>query len=209
MSLEALLASLESQCVTPVTLIADRGVTSKPASVLDCTPETRVTPQGGETASDVQAQRWVIHFADRDPLEVTFAPAVTHAEALASYRCGVAAEPIPESPGVMIPPDLTEAFDQCAAADRYGDRDRTSLSATFAVDPVATRALATEMRGRTGQCRRCEHFSRPGLSDGYCTGRDDLPLAYGLLRVLPADAGAWCPRFARGRASDRVQAGTA
>jgi hypothetical protein len=42
------------------------------------------------------------------------------------------------------------------------------------------------------RCRRCSHGRRPGLSDGYCVHRQDLPLAYGHLRELPADRGARC-----------------
>lgn len=44
-------------------------------------------------------------------------------------------------------------------------------------------------------CRTCAHFRRPGLSDGHCGGRDDLPFAYTPghpLRQLPADGGADC-----------------
>lgn len=44
-------------------------------------------------------------------------------------------------------------------------------------------------------CRRCASFRRPGLSDGYCGGRDDLPPAYTPghpLRQLPEDRGASC-----------------
>lgn len=44
-------------------------------------------------------------------------------------------------------------------------------------------------------CRTCAHLGRPGLSDGHCGGRDDLPPAYGPghpLRQLPADGGASC-----------------
>ena len=44
-------------------------------------------------------------------------------------------------------------------------------------------------------CPDCQHFARPGLSAGYCGGRDDLPLAYGEnhpLRQLPANRGASC-----------------
>ena len=47
-------------------------------------------------------------------------------------------------------------------------------------------------------CLDCFHFTRPGLSAGYCKGRDDLPLAYGLnhpLRTLPEDGGAACGSF--------------
>lgn len=44
-------------------------------------------------------------------------------------------------------------------------------------------------------CRTCRHIARPGLSPGYCGGRDDLPPAYTAghpLRRLPADGGATC-----------------
>ena len=44
-------------------------------------------------------------------------------------------------------------------------------------------------------CPDCQHLARPGLSAGYCGGRDDLPLAYGEnhpLRQLPANRGASC-----------------
>lgn len=44
-------------------------------------------------------------------------------------------------------------------------------------------------------CRRCASFRRPGLSDGYCGGRDDLPPAYTPghpLRQLPENGGASC-----------------
>ncbi len=44
-------------------------------------------------------------------------------------------------------------------------------------------------------CRTCINLTRPGLSDGYCSGRTDLALAYGEghpLRRLPADGGVDC-----------------
>lgn len=44
-------------------------------------------------------------------------------------------------------------------------------------------------------CKTCAHRLRPGLSDGLCSGRNDLPLAYTPghpLRQLPADGGASC-----------------
>lgn len=39
-------------------------------------------------------------------------------------------------------------------------------------------------------CPHCTHFRRPGLSAGYCGGREDLPPAYGEnhpLKQIPAD----------------------
>jgi hypothetical protein len=38
--------------------------------------------------------RWLIHFADKEPVEVSFSPEVTHAEVLALYPAAVAAEPV-------------------------------------------------------------------------------------------------------------------
>lgn len=52
----------------------------------------------------------------------------------------------------------------------------------------------TERPGDQG-CASCTHLGRPGLSDGYCGGRPDLPFAYGPghpLRQLPADGGLGC-----------------
>jgi len=51
--------------------------------------------------------------------------------------------------------------------------------------------LAPHKRG----CRTCAHLRRPGLSDGHCAGREDLPPAYTPehpLRRLPADGGEGC-----------------
>lgn len=48
-------------------------------------------------------------------------------------------------------------------------------------------------------CRSCAHFARPGLSDGLCGGRPDLPPAFGPehpLRRLPPNHGADCHAWA-------------
>jgi hypothetical protein len=44
--------------------------------------------------ADVRAWRWLIHFADREPLTVSFSPEATHEEVLELYPDTVAAEPI-------------------------------------------------------------------------------------------------------------------
>lgn len=51
-------------------------------------------------------------------------------------------------------------------------------------------------------CRTCRHLKRPGLSAGYCGGRDDLPSAYTAghpLRRLPDDDGASCTTWGASR----------
>lgn len=104
-----------------------------------------------------------------------------------------------EPPASPLPADLAVMFVACSRAGLYRDEDRAALPAMHALDPEGTRGLIEAMHERLGCCRRCLHFRQPGLSTGYCTGRDDLALAYGLLRALPPDEGACCPDFARSK----------
>lgn len=66
------------------------------------------------------------------------------------------------------------------------------------IEPVGggvERQSAPHKRTCESSCRTCAHLGRPGLSDGHCGGRDDLPPAYGPghpLRQLPPDGGASC-----------------
>lgn len=57
-------------------------------------------------------------------------------------------------------------------------------------------------------CLTCDHFRRPGLSDGFCGGGlEDLPPAYTPghpLRRLPEDAGANCPNWVQHWSFPRV-----
>lgn len=60
-------------------------------------------------------------------------------------------------------------------------------------------------------CLSCDHFRRPGLSDGFCAGgREDLPPAYTPghpLRRRPDDAGANCPNWVQHWSFPRVLPG--
>ena len=201
MGLDALLARLEAEAVTPVTPAESTDVTAKPAPALDCTPVTPVTSPDGVTAQ-ARACLWLLHFPDLDPVAVAFAPAVDHTGALAAYPAAIAAEPMAEPQAVPVPADLATLFNACERIGLYGDEDRAALPAMLAADPEATRGLIEAMHLRIGRCRRCRHFRRPGLSAGYCTRRGDLAPAYGLLRELPEDGGARCDDFDEGRGVD-------
>lgn len=192
MGLDALLSRLERHAVTAVTASETAGVTAKPAAALACTPVTPVTASADVTA---RASLWLLHFPDLDPVAVAFAPAVDHAGALASYPAAIAAEPMPEPPAVPMPADLAALFDACAKAGLYDEADRAALPAMLALDAEGTRGLIEATHSRIGRCRRCRHFRWPGQSDGYCTGRDDLPHAYGFMHELPADGGARCDAY--------------
>ncbi|WP_374683098.1 hypothetical protein [Accumulibacter sp.] len=47
----------------------------------------------GTTFSEITSWCWLVHFTDRDSLEVSVSPAASHAEVLASYPDALAAEP--------------------------------------------------------------------------------------------------------------------
>ena len=54
-----------------------------------------LTVDAGDTPT---ASRWLFHFADREPMEVVFTPAVSDPSALACYPDAVAAEPQTDRP---------------------------------------------------------------------------------------------------------------
>jgi hypothetical protein len=197
MGLDALLERLAGSrgAVTPVTPVPADDVTAKPAPLLGCTPVTPVTPREGVTPREARSNRWVLHFPDAEPLTVTLDPPGMHAHVLARYLGAVAAEPLPEPEPVALPAEIVALVDDCIAADLYSDWDRETLAPMYAADPAGTRALVAEMHARIGRCYGCQHFARPGLSDGYCTGRGDVEHAYGYMHYLPPDKGARCNDF--------------
>jgi hypothetical protein len=150
----------------------------------------------GETHRGETAFAWLLHFADVDPMPVTYCPPVDHAQVLADHPLAVAAEPVLTRPQ-PLPADLALVVRDCLAAGSLAAGDDEILEAAYGTDPVATRVLIESMRQT---CDECRHLARPGLSDGYCgnsaAGGD---LAYGLLHHLPADRGATCRHF-EGRA---------
>lgn len=198
MGIDALLARLEAEGITPVTPAVSPDVTEKPAPALDYTAVTLVTPSDRDT-SQASANLWLLHFHDLEPVAVAFAPVVDRTEALAAYPTAIAAEPMSDPPGAPMPPDLSAMFNDCMRAGLYDDADRAALPTVFAADAEGMRALIEAMHSRIGRCRRCLHVRRPGLSEpGYCTGRDDLRHAYGYLYELADHGGARCDLFVDG-----------
>lgn len=193
MGLDDLLARLERAAGTAGTADVPAGVPANPAPILAGTAGTAGTAEkdkGGsdsttDTAPPIRATRWLLHYADREPMEVHFAPAADHAEALAAYRDAVAAEPIRErtdtgAASVIERDELLALVESARESDKQSAHESAQKSAA---------------RG----CSTCRHRKRPGLSAGYCGGgRDDLPPAYGLhhpLRKLPDDQGASCASY--------------
>jgi len=165
-----------------------------------------------KTDSGKPCSQWLFHFADRDDLPVTFAPAVDHAAALAYYPDAVAAEPIPDKPQRKATKAEAEEIMALVLAIYANDTDDDRAEALVAAlaDPdgallcyrtIASDrgiAIAAPVVGTVMACQCCQHYTRPGKSDGYCGGRDDLAPAYGVnhpLRRLPVNRGASCDHW--------------
>lgn len=103
MGLDALLAKLQREAVTPVTPSEIAGVTEKALPLRAVPLVTPVTPKNNNAEESVtfsandppgKAWRWRIDFPDRNPLEVAFSPEATHAEVLGDYPDALATEQI-------------------------------------------------------------------------------------------------------------------
>jgi hypothetical protein len=71
-----------------------RGFCSSPIEQKRSIP-AEAEPAGENTPSGV-SWRWLVHFSDRNPLEVAFSPELTHGEVLNFYPAALAAEPMRE-----------------------------------------------------------------------------------------------------------------
>jgi len=83
-----------------------------------------------------------------------------------------------------------EAVEPCEAFEER--------AAIMEFDAGLPRAEAERLAALDAGCITCTNYARPGLSGGYCGGRDDLPRAYGEnhpLRRLPDDQCATCKEW--------------
>lgn len=128
---------------TPATYATPAGGESRTVATVATVAVAK--PQQGQTASPARvgaddtataSRWWLIHFAERDPAEVSFSPPASHAEILKRYPDAIAAEPInPVDP---------EAWEERAAIAEF--------------DGLAPRADAERLawiednRRRCGQC---------------------------------------------------------
>ena len=142
MGLDDLLARLERAAGTAGTADVPADVPANPLQTLGGTAGTAGTAEkdkgGGDssetlpsdTAPPIRATRWLLHYADREPLEVWFAPAADHAEALVADPDAVAAEPLPE---VRTPPVRNEVRTETTArgCKSCRHRKRPGLSAGY------------------------------------------------------------------------------
>jgi hypothetical protein len=105
-------------------------------------------------------------------------------------------EDIPTSP---LTEGEREVFEERAGILEFdGGLSREEAEAMATRHQETARCWRVTLLPEPGQCRTCEHLRKPGLSDGYCSRREDLPLAYGEhhpLRQCPANGGASCQEW--------------
>lgn len=182
MSLSALIRKREaSSAATAIPAISAIQKTGTTATVARIATIAVATTRVG-TTSPV----WLIHRPDRQPAEVHCWPPATRAEILAIYPTAINAEPMQAPHSAEPEPDKAQPHQEEKAPP--------------APDAGRWRAGPAALPPRS--CRTCRHLRRPGLSDGHCGERDDLPPAYTAghpLRRLPDDRGAGCTTWEESR----------
>jgi hypothetical protein len=103
-----------------------------------------------KTGDGKPCSQWLFHFADRDDLTVTFAPAVDHAAALACYPDAVAAEPVRSETGT---PDDTDDRITCRQCSRLTYGGVCSIAA-----PGAVVSASCGYRPDRDLLQRCEGY---------------------------------------------------
>lgn len=123
----------------------------------------------GDTATT--SRWWLIHYPDREPLEVATCPPATHVEILEQYPDALAAEPFTP---IVRPPASSMTGDEERAVLRWLDLIGETNSATIAEVLTACRCdiearrYFVEQAGRqpsnktTSDCGRCGHRRSPG-----------------------------------------------
>ena len=174
MALADLLLKMESGATdTPDTPCSPVGVSAKPAPNKACTPDTPDTSQIIKCCENTTASRWLLHFADRDPVEVACCPEVNHADILERHPDAVAAEP--------FTPTIRQPSAPLTASEKAGIR--AWLALIEETDPATIAELI-------GLCQR------DADARDYFTGRAVAKLPKPL--VLPDDpTPEWCVKQRR------------
>ncbi len=116
-----------------------RGLVARIATVAVANPKEGQTapPAKVGTGDTATASRWLFHFDNREPMEVVFTPAVSHANALACYPDAFAAEPQAErTQRTPTEPEAKEiAAPVMAVFAGDSDVDRNETLAAALADP--------------------------------------------------------------------------
>lgn len=128
-----------------------------------------------EPENDTRHFRWLLHFQDRDPVEHTFLPELTHAEVMAWHPDAIAAEPMPERYAVTaIPAQETELRALVAAVGVVYAFTHEELREALALalgNPdaalISYRAMAAEQgiildRDNRRRCDQCANLTKAG-----------------------------------------------
>lgn len=145
-------------------------------------------------SSEITSWRWLFHFADRNPLEVTFSSVATHTEVLDTYPSALAAEPI--EPGRRQPDTLLAGNQEAVVLDwlaQIGETDQEAIAEVLTQCEHAAHARAYYL-GRAGAdpqiyddqrcCSQCGN-----LRSGVCVAARPGGLVSAIVGYRPASPG--------------------
>ena len=186
-------STVSTTTATPETLPDTKEVSARPTPTAACTHETSVTletikgeasvPKVGAGDTAIASRWWLLHYLDRDPVEVACCPEATYAEILKRNPDAIAAEP--------LGPIDSEAWEERAAIAEFdGGLSR---------DAAERLAWSEDDRRRCEQCanlvgRRCLAAKRGEIvasrnyepihdilkrCEGYAPGTDDPDRRHG------------------------------
>ena len=102
-------------------------------------PLALANPTDAKTVDAVASRGWLLHFADREPLETYHHPDATHAEVLLKYPDALAAVPIPErtrrTPTEAESTEMRMLVQAIGAAEKWTDDEIEWAMAGALADP--------------------------------------------------------------------------
>lgn len=172
---------------TPETLPDTKEVSARPTPTAACTHETSVTPEtikgeasvpkvgAGDTA--IASRRWLLHYLDRDPVEVACCSEAAHAEILEQNPDAIAAEPVgPNDPDVREERAGIAEIDGGLSGDlaerlAWGEDDRRTCDQC---SNLSARRCQAAKRGEIVASRNHEPIrDLPRRCEGYAPGAED------------------------------------
>lgn len=158
---------------------------------LACTPETPQIDNGGcdaRKATATASRWWLLHYSDREPVEVASFPDATHAEILERHKGAIAAEPFNQTEPVAaglsaLPGVIRNSPDQGAACPAWlatlsGDLEARILAMAARWDYSGT-DLALALAGARADPAGWWRVVEPAQEHAQRCAHPDLPIDLG------------------------------
>jgi hypothetical protein len=163
---------------------------------LTCDPAEPAELAANDQTTEPIANRWLIHFSDREPLELILTDPATRAEILERYPIAVATEPF-SRPSRAATADETSELRKLISTVQAGDFE--GQRAALAVGARQRRRGVGLLQGarRGPQAARLAGIGATNRTTEGCVECHDLEPLLGLHGRLPEDRGATCAAWTR------------